>query len=191
MNLVPSHSRLLFNPLFRALWIGMIASNLSGWLYAGGALTAPRLSAVVNTSTSLSICLLLLLSMVVSLYMQRHGHHQFAFKKMGSGTFAISILTFLGLIGPWVALCAAIILGLCAAIAMLSLQPLLLSRGIVFGVMNVNLARTAGNLASGAVATVVGPAAIFVLSAVSLCAIYVADKAGTFPRPGTALPAVA
>ncbi|WP_332876606.1 MFS transporter [Massilia sp. S19_KUP03_FR1] len=184
MNHAPARSRLLFNPLFRAVWIGIIASNLAS------AMAQPLPLAAVKMSTSLPMCLLALLSVVVSLYVHRHGHRQFAFKKMGSGTFAVSILTFLGFVGPWVMLCTAVILGLCAAIAMLSLQPVLLeifSKIALPGTVGMHLARTAGNLASGVVATLMGPAAIFILSAVSLCAIFIAGKKDRLRGYGTAL----
>lgn len=196
MNHAPSGNRLLYNPLFRALWIGMIASSLATWLYMDGAATAllaatpaSLLIGVVKMSTSLPIYLLALLSVVVSLYVHRHGHHQFAFRKMSSDTFAVSILTFLGFAGPWVMLCTAFILGLCAAIAVLSLQPLLLEllskadlpRGLAFGAVDMNLGRAACNLACGILATVIGPAAIFILSAISLCAAVIAGRAKISP----------
>jgi MFS family permease len=186
MNHAPSRPRLLFNPLFRAIWIGIIASSLGSWLYAGAADTALLLMAV-RMSTSLPMCLLALLSVVVSLYGQRHGHHQFAFQKMGSSAFAVSILTFIGFVGPWVMLCSAVILGLCAAIAALSLQPVWLEllskadvpRNLAFGAfsaLGTNFGRAAWNLASGILATVIGPAAIFILSALSLGAAFIAGR---------------
>jgi hypothetical protein len=183
MNHAPSRPRLLFNPLFRAIWIGIIASSLGSWLYAGAADTVLLLAAV-RMLTSLPMCLLALLSVIVSLYGQRHGHHQFAFQKMGSSTFAVSILTFLGCVGPWVTLCSAVLLGLCAAIAALSLQPVwleLLSKAdvpgnVAFGAVGTNFGRAAWNVASGILATVIGPAAIFILSALSLGAAFIADR---------------
>lgn len=194
MNHASSGNRLLFNPLFRALWIGMIASSLATWLYVGGdGMTPPPatllLIGVVKMSTSLPMCLLALLSVVVSLYVHQHGHHQFAFRKMGSDTFAVSILTFLGFAGPWVMLCTAFILGLCAAIAVLSLQPLLLEllskadlpRSLAFGAVDMNLGRAACNLACGILATVIGPAAIFILSAISLCVAFIAGRTKISP----------
>lgn len=185
MNHAPSRNRLLFNPLFRAVWIGMIASSLATWLCVGGAATATPTALLIAGAkilTSLPMCLLALLSIVVSLYGQRHGHHQFAFRKMGSGTFAVSILTFLGFAGPWFMLGTAIILGLCAALAVLSLQPLFLdllgkaglATGLASGALGPHLGRTAGNLASGILATAIGPAAIAILSALSLCAVFIA-----------------
>lgn len=182
MNFAPPCSRLLFNPFFRALWIGMIASNLVTVLYAGHTSAAAPAStpgslliAAVNMVNSLPMYLLVLLSVVMSWYVHQHGHRQFAFRKMGSGAFAVSILTFLGFVGPWVLLCTALILGLCAAIVMLSFQPVL-------------LARAAGNLVSGVIATLMGPAAIFILSAVSLCAIFIASKKYSLRGDATAMP---
>jgi MFS family permease len=206
MNHTPCRNRLLFNPLFRALWIGMIASSLSTWLSVDGAGTAlsaatatPLLLAAVRMSTSLPMCLLALLSVVVSLYGHRHGHHQFAFRKMDLSTFAVSILTFLGFAGPWFMLCAAFILGLCAAIAVLSLQPVLLEllsnaglpKGLAFGALDMNLGRIACNLASGVLATVIGPAAIFILGAISFCAVFIAGRTTPAQADGKARPLAA
>lgn len=201
MNLAPAGARLLFNPLFRALWIGMIASSLASALLVDGtgvalpaASPAALITAAVRIVTSPPMRLLLLLCVVVSLYKQRHGALQFAFRKMGSDTFAVSIFTFLGLAGPWFLLCAACILGLCAAMAVLSLQPVLLellgkaelTRGLASGLLRMSSVRTAGNLACGVLATVVGPAAIFILSAISLGVAVIADSKANPRGAGTA-----
>lgn len=195
MNYTPSRNRLLFNPLFRALWIGMIASSLATWLYVGGAGGAPPapapaslLIAAVKMLSSLPMCLLVLLSVVVSLYGSRHGHRQFAFRTMGSDAFAVSILTFVGFAGPWVMLCAAFILGLCAAIAVLSLQPMWLEMLSKTDPLGISLGRAACNLASGILATVIGPAAIFILSAISLCALFIAGRIKTSHSTSHAMP---
>jgi hypothetical protein len=186
MNHTLSRNRLLFNPLFRALWIGMIASSLATWLYVDGAASAPLttapaslLIAAVKMLTSLPMCLLVLLSVVVSLYGSRHGHRQFAFRTMGSDAFAVSILTFVGFAGPCVMLCAAFILGMCAAIAVLSFQPVWLELLSKTDPLGISLGRAACNLASGILATVIGPAAIFILSAISLCALFIAGRTKT------------
>lgn len=203
MKHAPSRNRLLFNPLFRAVWIGMIASSLGTWLCVGAAASATPTALLIAGArilTSLPICLLALLSVVVSLYGQRHGHHQFAFRKMGSGTFAVSILTFLGFAGPWFMLGTAIILGLCAALAVLSLQPLFLellgkaglATGLASGALGPHLGqhlgRTAANLASGILATAIGPAAIAILSALSLCAVFIAGRTTSLRADRAAIP---
>lgn len=208
MNHAPSRKRLLFNPLFRAVWIGMIAASLATWLCVDAAATAlpaatptALLIASAKTLTSLPMCLLALLSIVVSLYGQRHGHHQFAFQKMGSGAFAVSILTFLGFAGPWFMLGTAVILGLCAALTVLSLQPVLLdllgkaglttslASGALGPHLGQHLGRTAGNLASGILATALGPAAIAILSALSLCAVFIAGRTSSLRADRAALTA--
>lgn len=201
----PYRNRMLFNPLFRALWIGMIASSLGTWFYMVGASTAlssatptALLISAVKTATSPPMCLLALLSVVVSLYVHRHGHRQFAFRTMDSGAFAVSILTFLGFAGPWIMLCIAFILGLCAAIAVLSFQPVLLEllskinlpEGLAFGALGMHLGRAACNLASGILATVIGPAAILILSAIALGVALLAGR-GKQSAEGEALAAPA
>lgn len=183
----PSRVRLLYNPLFRAVWIGIIASTWATWIYAsasGAPAPAALLVASVNMLTSLPMCLLVLLSVVLSRYVERYGHHHVRFRTMGSETFAVSILTFLGFVGPWVMLSAAIVLGLCAAIATLSLQPALLEllgridlpKGLEFCHPALGLGRAMGHLACGVMATLLGPAAIFLLNAIVFGAGLIAGR---------------
>jgi len=184
----PYRKRLLFNPYFRALWMAMIASIISTWMSARGlapaSATPAQLLAAVHAVAGPQSYLLVLLSVTVSLHMARNGQHEFFFRPMGTNAFTVSILTFAGFVGPWVALCTAFILAFCAAMALLSVLPMLLDPALRLG-MQTSLAlggagpswgRTAANLASGVMSALLGPVAICLLQALSMAGVFIATR---------------
>src|SRR5215813_2867836 len=109
-------------PLFRALWIATIASNLGTWMQDVGeswlmvSLTkSPILVALVETAGSLPVVLLALPACALADLIDRRKLLLITQLWMLVAACAMGVLTFAGVVTPWLLLLLTFTLGLVAA----------------------------------------------------------------------------
>lgn len=173
-------------PIFRALWIATIISNIGTWMHdvgAGWLMTSlspsPLLVALVQAATTLPMFLLALPAGALADIVDR--------RKMLLGAqilgliaaATLAILTFQGLTTPWVLLGATFVLGVAAALSAPVFQAIVpelvdkagLPEAVALNSLGVNISRAIGPALGGVVVAMVGTPAVFALNAVSIVAV--------------------
>src|SRR5215510_14799158 len=109
----------LAQPIFRALWIATVASNIGTWMQDVGEswlmlslTTSPMLVALVETAGSLPIVLLALPSGALADVVDRRRLLLITQSWMLVSAAALGLLTLAGMITPWLLLLLTFILGL-------------------------------------------------------------------------------
>jgi MFS family permease len=183
--------------IFRALWIGVLASNVGTWMQTVGAQwlvvrepNAATWVSLVQVATMTPVLLLalpsgaladvldrrlLLLAVQVSLF--------------GTGT-ALAVLTWLDLMPPGLLLFFTFLLGVGQALTLPTWQAVIpevvprdeLPSASALGAVNTNLARSAGPAVAGLIVAQVGSAAVFGLNALSYAVFAVALLRWRRPR---------
>src|SRR5262245_10371029 len=179
----------LRHPLFRALWIASIASNIGTWMHEAGAgwlmtsLTSSSfMVALMQTATTLPILLLGLPAGALADVVDRRRMLLFTQAWMLVSATMLGILTLLEVTTPWVLLIFTFGLGAGAAMnapAWQATAPELVSRAELSAAVGLtgiglNLARAVGPALGGAVIAMAGPAAVFLLNAGSFLTVIAA-----------------
>lgn len=176
----------LRTPVFRALWIASVVSNVGTWMHDVGAawlmtsLTpSPLLVALMQTATSLPIFLLALPAGALADIVDRRRLLLATQGWMCATAVALGVLTLSGVTTPAVLLVLTFVLGLGAAMNMPAWQattPEVVSRAqlpaaVALGGVGLNVARAVGPALGGAVVAVGGPGAVFLLNAVTFLGV--------------------
>ncbi len=182
----PSAWSPLRQPLFRALWIASVASNIGTWMHEVGAgwlmtslTTSPLLVALMQTATSLPIFLLGLPAGALADVVDRRRMLLFTQGWMLVAAAVLGVLTLLDMTTPWVLLILTFVLGAGAAMnapAWQATAPELVPRSDLPAVvaltgMGLNLARAVGPALGGFIVAAAGPWAVFLLNAVSFLSV--------------------
>jgi MFS family permease len=194
----------LRHPLYRWLWIANVASNVGTWLHSVGAawlmttLSSSTVEvALVQAATSLPMFLLSLPAGALADVLDRRKILLFTQGWMAVAAAALGLLTHFGLVTPWTLLLLTFLLGVGAALngpPWQAIVPELVPRedlpaAISLQSVGFNIARAAGPALGGLIVAAVGPAATFLLNAVSfvgvLAVLYVWER----PEEETILPA--
>lgn len=172
----------LTEPLFRALWIATIASNVGTWIQDVGAAwlmttlaPSPVMVALVRAANSLPLFLLALPAGALADVVDRRRLLLFSQAWMLAAAAALGVLTLAGLITPALLLALTFALGIGAALNAPAWQaivpevvpPSQLREAVSLNSMSVNLARAIGPAIGGLLIAAAGPAATFLLNAVS------------------------
>jgi MFS family permease len=178
----------LRQPLFRALWIATVFSNVGTWLQGVGAawmmtLLTPStvMVALVQAATSLPMFLLSLPAGAIADVVDRRKLLLLTQAWMSAVAAALGLATLAHAVGPWLLLTFTLLLGLGAALnqpAWQAITPELVSRedlpaAIALGSVGFNVARAAGPALGGLVVAAAGPAATFLLNALSFLGVLV------------------
>lgn len=178
----------LRQPLFRALWIASITSNIGTWMHEAGAgwlmtslTTSPLMVALMQTATSLPIFLLGLPAGALADVVDRRKLLLFTQGWMLVAAAMLGALTFFDVTTPWVLLIFTFVLGLGATMnapAWQSTAPELVPRAdlpaaVALTGMGLNLARAVGPALGGAVVAASGSWAVFLLNAGSFLSVMV------------------
>ncbi len=149
----------LRQPLFRALWIASVASNVGTWMQnVGGtwlmtSLTpSPLMVALMQTATSLPVFLVGLPAGALADIVDRRRLLLFWQGWMLVAAAGLGVLTLLGAVTPWLLLIFTFALGLGAAMnapAWQAITPELVSRpelpaGVALNSVGFNIARAVG-----------------------------------------------
>lgn len=175
--------------VFRAVWIAAITSNIGTWMQSVGAawlmtsLTpSPLLVALMQTAASLPVFLLGLPAGALADVVDRRKLLLVTESWMLLVALALGVLTLTGLMSAWTLLALTFLLGLGAALdapAWQAIIPELVERqelpsAIALNATGFNVARAVGPALGGLVVAAAGPAAVFLLNAVSFLAVLVA-----------------
>ncbi len=176
----------LATPLFRALWIATVVSNIGTWMHdvgAGWLMTSlspsPLMVALVQAATTLPMFLLALPAGAMADIVDRRWMLLFAqsFGILAAATLAV--LTWLGFTTPAILLAATFALGVAAALSAPVFQAIVpelvdkavLPDAIALNSLGVNIARAIGPALCGVVVAMAGPPAVFAINSLSVLAV--------------------
>ncbi len=193
----------LKRPLFRALWIATVVSNIGTWMHEVGAgwlmvtLDArPIMVSLVQAATALPIFFLALPAGALADILDRRRYLLATQLWMLTAAAALGLLTLAGLVNAWLLLGFTFALGIGAAMmtpAWAATLPELVPRpelqpAITLNSIGINLSRAIGPAIAGVIVTAAGPGAAFVLNALSFLGVIVvlarwqrAPSASTLP----------
>jgi MFS family permease len=174
--------------VFRAIWIASVASNAGTWMQSVGAawlmtsLTAsPLLVALMQTATSLPILLVGLPAGTLADIVDRRKLLLATETWMLLAALTLGVLTLADLTSVWTLLLFTFLLGLGAALdapAWQAVMPELVEReelpqAVALHATGFNVSRAIGPAIGGLVVAAAGPAAVFLLNAVSFLGVLV------------------
>jgi MFS family permease len=178
----------LKRPLFRALWIATVVSNIGTWMHEVGAVwlmvtlnPSPIFVSMVQAAAALPIFLLALPAGALADIVDRRRYLILAQGWMVCCAALLTLTTFAGWMNAWLLLVLTFALGCAAAMmtpAWAAMVPELVSRdelpsAIALNSMGVNVSRAIGPALAGVLVTVAGPAAAFLLNTVSFIGVIV------------------
>lgn len=173
-------------PVFRALWIATIVSNIGTWMHdvgAGWLMTSlspsPLLVALVQAATTLPMFLLALPAGALADIVDRR-RLLLAAQLLGLVAAAVlAVLTWQGFTTPHVLLVATFILGVSAALSAPVFQAIVpelvdqptLPDAVALNSLGVNISRAIGPALGGVIVAIAGTPAVFALNALSVIAV--------------------
>ena len=178
----------LREPVFRALWIASVASNVGTWMEDVGEAwlmtslsTSTLLVALVETAGSLPVVLLAIPSGAFADLIDRRRLLLITQTWMLGVAAMLGILTITGRTTPWILLSLAFALGVGAAAnapAWEAITPELVSRSdlpaaVTLGAVAFNVARAIGPALGGLLVAAFGSGAVFLLNAISFLGVIV------------------
>ncbi|EZQ17302.1 MFS transporter [Halopseudomonas bauzanensis] len=175
-------------PVFRALWIATIISNIGTWMHdvgAGWLMTSlspsPLLVALVQAATTLPMFLLALPAGALADIVDRRKMLLSAQVLGLTAAAVLAFLTFQGLTTPWVLLAATFVLGVAAALSAPVFQAIVpelvdkatLPDAVALNSLGVNISRAIGPALGGVIVAMAGVPAVFALNAMSVSAVLI------------------
>lgn len=185
-------------PVFRALWLAGIVSNVGTWMQnVGGAwfmaelTTSPTMVALMQTATSLPVFLVGLPAGALADVVDRRRLLLLTQIWMLAAALVLSALAFLGRATPELLLGATFALGLGAALGMPAWQAVVpevvparaVGAAIALSSVSVNIARALGPTLAGLTLAVAGAGTVFLLNALSFLAVIAAVARWRRPAP--------
>ena len=176
----------LEQPVFRSLWLASVVSNIGTWMHTVGAtwlmttLTkSPLLIALLTTMGSLPIFLVGLPAGALADVLDRRRIVLLTQMWMLVVATVLAVLSFTGLIAPWLLLALTFLLSLGSALSIPAWQALMpelagkeqLPAAVALNGAGFNLARAIGPALGGTIVAAAGPSAVFGLNALSFLAI--------------------
>ncbi|HEV7258102.1 MAG TPA: MFS transporter [Bosea sp. (in: a-proteobacteria)] len=176
----------LSNPVFRALWIATVVSNIGTWMHdvgAGWLMTTlspdPLMVALVQAATTLPMFLLALPGGALADIVDRRKLLIGAQLCGLAATAALAATTFAGLTGPLTLLSLTVAIAAGAALSAPAFQAIVpelvpaaaVPQAVALNSLGVNIARAIGPALGGLIIALSGPAAVFALNAVSFLGI--------------------
>ena len=183
---VPGPWSPLRQPVFRALWIATVASNIGTWMQDVGAgwlmssLTpSPLMVSLVQAATSLPMFLLALPAGAMADIVDRRRLLIFAEIWMLAAALGLGIVTVAGKASPVTLLAFTFLIGLGAAMSSPAWQAVIpevvtreeLPAAVALGSIGINVARALGPALGGMAIAALGPGAPFLLNAASFVGI--------------------
>jgi MFS family permease len=176
----------LGEPLFRALWIAAVASNIGTWMQNVGAAwlmtslaPTPTMVALVQAATSLPVVLVALPAGAIADIIDRRALLLVTQGWMLAAATLLGVLTLFGATTAWVLLVLTFALGLGAALnapAWQAIIPELVNRSelrsaVTLNGVGYNVARAVGPALGGLIVAAAGPGAVFMLNALSFLGV--------------------
>src|SRR5258705_8264036 len=178
----------LSEPLFRALWLAAVASNIGTWMHNVGAdwlmttlAPSPLMVGLMQTAENAPLFLLALPAGALADIVDRRRLLLLSQGWMLASAVALALLTFFGLTTPWILLILIFCLGLGSALnapAWQAILPELVPRSELFAAVSLNsvafnIARAVGPALGGLVVAAVGPWAVFFLNSLSFVGVLI------------------
>jgi MFS family permease len=194
----------LTHPVFRALWIASVASNLGTWMQSVGAtwlmtsLTpSPLPVAMMQVATSLPVFLVGLPAGALADIVDRRRMLLFTQGWMLAAAALMGFLALTGQSAPWSLLALTFALGLGGAMnspVWQAITPELVPRGelpsaLALSSVSFNIARAVGPALGGLLVAAAGPGAVFLLNALSFVGVMAVIYRWSRPSQTSALPA--
>ncbi len=191
-------------PVYRALWIATLASNVGTWMQDVGAAwlmtslaPSPGMVALVRTASSLPMFLLALPAGALADVVDRRVLLLITQAWMLLSAVTLGVLTLAGVTTPWILLGVTFALGLGTALnapAWQAIIPELVARdqvanAVSLNSISINLARSVGPAIGGLLIAATGPAWTFLLNAASFCGVVLVLYGWRRQRSESVLPA--
>ena len=176
----------LATPLFRALWLATIVSNIGTWMNDVGSSwlmtslsPSPLWVAMVQAATTLPMFLFALPGGALADVVDRRKLLIASQVLILVGAASLATTTHLGLTTPLVLLALTSVMGLGAALSAPAFQAIVpelvekpaLADAISLNSLGVNIARAIGPALGGVIVALAGPVAVYALNAVSILAV--------------------
>ncbi|HJZ59701.1 MAG TPA: MFS transporter [Gemmataceae bacterium] len=194
----------LRRPIFRALWIASLASNLGTWLQnvgAGWLMTSltpsPLMVALVQAATTLPVFLLAIPAGALADVIDRRRLLLAAQGWMLAAAASVAAVTAAGVVTPWLLLALTFALGLGFALnapAWQAVVPEVVPRAevpaaVALNGVSMNASRAVGPALGGVLVAAAGPEAAFLLNALSFLVVVWVLFRWDRPAAAGALPA--
>lgn len=185
-NRPPSAWAPLRRPLFRALWIATVVSNIGTWMHEVGAswlmtslAPSPLMVALVQAATSLPMVFLALPAGALADVVDRRRYLIVTQLWMLVTAALLGTCTWIGMTNAWLLLGFTFALGCGAAMTMpawAAIAPDLVPReelqaAVTLNGLGMNVARAIGPALAGLIVAAFGPATVFLLNAVSFLGV--------------------
>lgn len=184
----PASERPLASPMFRALWIATIVSNVGTWMHdvgAGWLMTSlspdPLMVAMVQAATTFPMFALALPAGALADIVDRRrlliGAQLFGL----IGAAGLAAITLAGLTTAWVLLVFTALIAVGAAFSAPTFQAVVpelvdkkaLQQAVALNSLGVNIARAIGPALGGVIIAASGPAAVFAVNALSVVGVII------------------
>ena len=194
----------LKTPLFRALWIATLASNIGAWMHdvgAGWLMTSlspsPVMVALIQTATTLPVFLLALPAGALADIVDRRRFLIVVQVWMGCVAAVLATTVFLNVMNAWLLVALTFAMGIGAAMmipAWAAITPEIVTKrdlqaAIALNSMGINVARAIGPALAGIIVSIAGTEAVFALNAVSYTGVIIVLMRWQRGVPPTELPA--
>ncbi len=176
----------LREPIYRALWIATVASNIGTWMQDVGAAwlmtsiaPSPAMVALVRSASSLPIFLLALPAGALADVVDRRRLLIATQTWMLVAAAILGVLTIIGMTTPWLLLVLTFTLGLGTALNAPAWQAIIpelvpqsqVGNAISLNSTSINLARSIGPAIGGLLIAAAGPGVTFLLNALSFSGV--------------------
>ncbi|WP_447908904.1 MFS transporter [Brevundimonas bullata] len=192
----------LNHPVFRAVWITSLVTNFGGLIQSVGAawmmssIASAQMVALVQASVTLPIMLLSLAAGALADTVDRRKIMLAAQTFMLLVSAGLSVMTYLGLITPWVLLSFTFLIGCGVAFNGPAWQASVgdmvpradLAGAVTLNSMGFNMARSVGPAIGGLIVAAAGAAAAFAVNAVSYIGLLIVLFRWKPDRPKQTLP---
>ncbi len=177
----------LGRPLFRALWIADVASNVGTWMHDSAAAwlmallaPSPLMVSLVQAATTLPLFLLALPAGALADVLDRRRILLVAQVWLFLVTALLGVLTITGVVQPWMLLVITLAIGGGSAIDLPAWQAIIpeavsreeLPAAVGLGSVAINIARAVGPGIAGVIIATSGPGPVFLVNAVSVVGVF-------------------
>lgn len=184
---MPSAWSPLRRPLFRALWIADVASNVGTWMHDAAAAwlmtllaPSPLMVSLVQVATTLPLFLLALPAGALADVLDRRRVLLVAQVWLFLATASLGVLTLSGVVQPWMLLLITLVIGAGSAIDLPAWQAIIpetvpreeLPAAVGLGSIAINIARAVGPALAGVLIVAGGPGPVFLINAVSVLSVF-------------------
>jgi len=185
----PSAWSPLRRPLFRALWVADVASNVGTWMHDAAAAwlmtllaPSPLMVSLVQAATTLPLFLLALPAGALADVFDRRRILLAAQVWLFLMIALLGVLTIVGVVQPWMLLVISLAIGAGSAVDLPAWQAIIpetvpreeLAASVGLGTVAINIARAVGPALAGVIIVAGGPGPVFLINAVSVaCVFYV------------------